>query len=314
MDRVSFFKTFHMGAEIDIAGKFIYSGIKEFNRLTSFINERDIFCVLYQISVGIERLQKVLLVLVENITVDGYEEFEKSLITHSHVDLQNRIHKKCNITFKSHQNSFLHLINLFYSSCRYNRFNFYGDLRKERDLFIKYFSEKLSIEIVVNDYFFNTPIDNRIRNYFGRVVGSIAKQYYEEIKEQAFKLNIFTYELDYDSSAAKIFLPKFEKDSLQQQYFDEQVSLKEFIIFLMNTKKTSGFMRVLRSIDPLDIDVALADDYLADICKGNIPHGLVDEVECFYQDHVGNIKERLEYLEIIGKSGCFFDDEDIDDE
>jgi hypothetical protein len=298
-----------MGTEIDIAGNFIYNGIKEFNRMSSFNNESDIFYILYHISVGIERLQKVLLVLLENIIVD-YDEFEKSLITHNHIDLHDRIRKIYMIEFNSHQNGFLQLINSFYNSCRYNRFNFQGDLRKERDLFIKYLSERLHIEIIVDDFILNTPNDDRIKSYIGRVVGSISRKYYEAIREQAYKLGIFTYELRYESPAAKIFLPKFKRESLQEQYANEQVAIKEFIIFLINTKETSGFIRFLKSIDPLNLDVALADEYVADICEGNISQALVDEVESLYEEDVENIRERLQCVGVIGNRNCIFDGED----
>ncbi|WP_427340451.1 hypothetical protein [Caloranaerobacter sp. DY30410] len=84
MNKVTYFKNFTIETEIDIAGTFIYNGIREFNRLETFNNEQEIFHVLYPISVGIERLQKVLIVLLEDISLDELEDFEKSLITHSH--------------------------------------------------------------------------------------------------------------------------------------------------------------------------------------------------------------------------------------
>lgn len=49
MDRVSFLKNFNMRAEIDIAGKFIYDGIKEFNRLESFYTTS--WAVLFELQV-----------------------------------------------------------------------------------------------------------------------------------------------------------------------------------------------------------------------------------------------------------------------
>lgn len=259
---------------------------------------------------GIERLQKVLLVLLENITVDDYEEFEKSLITHNHMELHNRIRNNCGIEFNADQNGFLQLINSFYNSCRYDRFNLYGKLRRERDLLVEYVSDRLHIEIIVDDFIFSTPNTDSIKNFFGSVVGEISRKYYEEIKEQAYKLGIYTYELRYESPAVKVFLPGLKRESLQEQYFDEQVSIKEFIIFLMNTRETSGFMRFVKSIEPLNLDVAFAEEYIADICEGNIPQALVDEVECLYLDDVENVKERLECVGVIGDRSCYFFDED----
>ena len=110
-DPILSYKNFKMGTEIDIAGVFIYNGMKELEQLDSFYNESEIFSFLYNISVGIERLQKVLIVLLEEINEDNIIEFEKSLITHSHQELQDRIKRKCSITLASRQNKFLQVLN-----------------------------------------------------------------------------------------------------------------------------------------------------------------------------------------------------------
>ena len=66
-DRIVLHKNFKMSTEIDIAGTFIYNGMKELEQMEMFKNESDIFSFLYHISVGIERIQKVLLVMLEEI-------------------------------------------------------------------------------------------------------------------------------------------------------------------------------------------------------------------------------------------------------
>lgn len=60
-------KNFNMVTELDVSGTFIYEGIKQFNRIEVFLIESEIFYFLYNISVGIERLQNILLVLLEKI-------------------------------------------------------------------------------------------------------------------------------------------------------------------------------------------------------------------------------------------------------
>lgn len=61
------YKNFYMVTELDVSGTFIYEGIKQLNRTEVFSIESEIFYFLYNISVGIERLQNVLLVLLEKI-------------------------------------------------------------------------------------------------------------------------------------------------------------------------------------------------------------------------------------------------------
>ncbi len=114
MNLIQFYKNFNLGREIDIAGTFIYNGMKCFDKMEWFEEECEVFHVLYQLSVGIERLQKVLVVLLEEFPLEINEEnvatFEKSLITHSHQILHQRISNKLSIHFNSHQNSFLQLL------------------------------------------------------------------------------------------------------------------------------------------------------------------------------------------------------------
>lgn len=51
-----------MVIELDIAGEFIYNGIHELNRMRLITNDGSTFSALYNIAVGIERLQKIVLV------------------------------------------------------------------------------------------------------------------------------------------------------------------------------------------------------------------------------------------------------------
>ncbi|NLJ80292.1 MAG: hypothetical protein GX335_04635 [Firmicutes bacterium] len=103
MDHVLYFKNFPMGTEIQIAGSFVYLGLQEFNRLKSFYHEDEVFPILYHIAVGIERLQKVLVVLTEEITVIDREKVEEKLqkLGHRHVALHNRIREKTFVEFTS---------------------------------------------------------------------------------------------------------------------------------------------------------------------------------------------------------------------
>jgi hypothetical protein len=58
MDQRWKYKNFNMVIELDIAGEFIYNGIHEFCRLKYISNEGPTFASLYNMAVGIERLEK----------------------------------------------------------------------------------------------------------------------------------------------------------------------------------------------------------------------------------------------------------------
>ena len=92
-DKIWLYKNFNMGTELDIAGSFIYDGIHTLNQMNTVNEETQLFSFLYHTAVGIERLQKIIIVLFENINWEEKEDFERNLITHSHTGLNDRIKK-----------------------------------------------------------------------------------------------------------------------------------------------------------------------------------------------------------------------------
>lgn len=298
-DNIKAYKNFNMGTEIDIAGTFIYNGIKELDSIEVFNYESEIFTFLYLVSVGIERLQKVLIVLAENISNDKIEEFEKGLITHSHQDLHRMIKGTIDIDFNSRENKFLQVLNNFYKSCRYERFSIKDEYNSEKIILLEYIKENLSNEIIESDFFGNIINTIKVKELLGKVVGAIARTYYNNIYDLASKQNLYTYELRCNSKASKIFLTPVRKNSLQEQLINEQIAFKEFLIFFINTKSKNSFYQFIEQIKPLDLDIELANLHLESICKGNMPDDLVEEVEFWYGEN-NYSKERIEEVNCIG--------------
>ena len=89
-DKIWKYKYFNMVLELDIAGEFIYDGIHTLNQMKAVNEETNLFSFLYHTAVGIERLQKIILVLFEPVDVENHKEFEDGLITHSHTELHHR--------------------------------------------------------------------------------------------------------------------------------------------------------------------------------------------------------------------------------
>ena len=278
MDPICYHKNFNMSNELDVAGTFIYEGIKQLGRIEVFSVESEVFFFLYTISVGIERLQKILLVLLEDMNYNNFKEFEKSLNTHYHHSLNDRIKNKCNVNFSERENGFFEVLDKFYYKCRYGRFELTYEEYSEIELINDYITKHFGRNVEFKYSFWNDKIVNndKIKDYFGRVIGSISKKYYSEIKKASYKLNIYTYELRTDSPAQKLFLSKFSNNSFHMQNVDESIALKEFFIFLMNNKEDNSFTRFIKTIEPLDIDLGLINDYIEEICKGEVPTALVD--------------------------------------
>lgn len=307
MDKIWNYKNFNMVYELDVAGEFIYDGIQTLNQMNSISIGAPIFSFLYHLSVGIERLQKIILVLFEDITLENYEEFEKSLITHSHGYLHERISKKVNVDFNSRENEFLTLLSTFYNHSRYNRFNFNASLNQEKELLeeyiLKYINEKsINRSITSNDILIN----NKIKELFGKVAGRISSKYYKVLRDVANEKCTYTYELRNNSKAEKIFLSNNEKKSLIDLKITETIAFKELLLFISNTKERNPFIRFLKQITPLKMDIALINEYLMDIANGTIPQTLIDEVEYLYEEN-GYGKERIEQINLIGDCYVMFE-------
>ncbi|MFC4600328.1 hypothetical protein [Cohnella hongkongensis] len=302
MNLMQFYKNFNMGREIDIAGTFIYNGFKNFDALKGFSQECDVFHVLYSFAVGIERLQKVLLVLLEEfpemLSEEDITRFEKSLITHSLQQLHERIATRIQIPFNPHQHAFLQLLTRFYETCRYDRFNISPNFHKERDLIVAFLSDRLKMEITVDRAYRDTPNDTRIKKFLGRVVGGTARAYYTTIKDQARKLGLYTYELRFDSPAYKLFQGELKDNSFYELLFEERIALAEFLIYLLNHESEEELREAIANIEPLQLDINELEIYFSEICHGKVPVGLVDSVVYWYEE-IEASKERLQKIDQI---------------
>jgi hypothetical protein len=293
MKKQLFWKNFNMGKELSIAGSFIYNGLRAFDLMKTFYYEEEIFEVLYNISVGIERLEKIAIVLLEHDKTDEQIEFESSLRTHNHQELYNRIsrNKKCN--FSNVHNAFLQLLSNFYNSMRYDRYTLLSvyDYGKERKALVEFIKKYLDIKIEITPPFNVTCNNSKIKRFIGKVVGKICNQLYDIIYEESTRLKIYTHEIDPWSKASKIFLRK------KYDFCDEDIVWKELFLFIMNTPEYSDVIDLIRDIEPLNLEECRAGEYFDSLKSTKDLLMFIDEIESYYEDI--NIKERLSTLGIL---------------
>lgn len=309
-----------MAREVNLAGEFIYAGLEKMNSMKSLDEPTESFFVLYHLAVGIERLQKVLIVLLEEVQYDNIKAFLESIKVHNHRELATRIKTHVNIDFSKEQNAFLNMLADFYENHRYEKYDFYGyEFDKLNDLsdFLKTnYKNYDACYTPIGGYFIN----DEIKEYIGRIVGRIGQKYYKEIQDVSHRRNIFAYELVVDSPAYKIFMTTDSKNSYQKEIEKEENAIKELIIYMMNSKADNTFFRFLRDIKPLDIDPGLIENYVTCLCKKKVLTDLIDEIECNYYEMDNfskeELKERKEMLDAIANDNvCFWlDDEDEDEE
>ena len=301
------YKNFNMVNELNIAGEFIYDGIDALNRMETIDEIPLLFSFLYHVSVGIERIQKIILVLFELNEQDDYQAFEKSLISHSHVDLNRRIKNQCDFyTSTPRENAFLAVLSQFYISARYSRFNVGKEHDLERRLTSEYIQKNLSSERIERHFITKQIVINReVKELFGRVIGSLAKKYYFAVRKGCDKAGTFSYELQSGSKAERIFFSNEQKNSLYREKINESIAFKEFIVYLRNTSDCNSFIRFIESIEPLGIDPGMINEYIADFCNGTIPQSLIDELETLYERI--SVKDRIQLVSGLGEMNADFD-------
>jgi len=308
MKHTDFWKNFHLGEELDVAGAFIYNGIRRFHELRKLDHSDDIFEVLYNLSVGFERLLKIVVVLLEHKEFDDQSKFEESLKTHNHPELLYRIKKHVQVNFGTQHNDFLNFLEKFYKTVRYGRFSLnsvYDSHREQRDL-CTFLAKHLNVTFPTNPSPIGIFNDDAYRKFMRRTALKISSTLYEIVKARSSELNLYTYELRSGSKAETVFLGNADITA-------EDVLWKELLIFFMNTKETSGYLDFLRETPPLDFDPGDIGEYL-DCFQSDAAKSLdMDQLEHLYEE-VPNKSERLGKMSVIGAPNVDFSEDDSEEE
>lgn len=310
MKPAEFWKNFDLGEELSIAGTFIYNGMRRFHEMQRLDQTDEAFEFLYNLSVGLERLLKVAVVLIEHTDNTDQEALEQSLITHNHMELVNRIKRSRPLELSSVQVELLSLLTKFYKTGRYDRFSIAnvgargGDLPLLRAFISKHLGVNLELD---PGSIFGISNDERYQKFLGKHVLKLSRSIYDRIVAEARRLNLYTYELRHGSKAESVFLREIKIS-------DEDVLWKELLIFLMNTKEESRYLEFLRGIAPLGFDPALVGDYLHCFASDASKAEVMDELDHLYSElEAAERKDRLENMKIIGDPRVYFDEPDEDE-
>lgn len=311
MKASDFWKNFRLGEEIHISGTFIYNGLRRFHELKKLDFHDELFEFLYGLSVGLERLLKIAVVLYEHSDAADQEQLEKSLITHSHLDLLARLRKHVQVNLGKPHNDLLSLLATFYKSLRYDRFVLTSvyEGKKEGNAIKALLQKHLKAESS-DSSILGTDNTDQYRQFIRRTVLKIAREIYSKIEDRAGQLNLYTYELRSGSKAESVFLREVNIS-------DEDVLWKELLIFFMNVEASTGYLRFLKETPPLEFDPGLVPDYLECFKSDSAKAEIMDELEHHYGEmDAADRKERLERMSVIGAPNVYFpeDEEEIDDE
>ncbi len=288
-----YWKNFNLGTELDIAGRFLFNGLQAFHEMEHFAAEEDAFEFLYSIAVGVERLLKIAVILTEHDNVVDQESFEKSLITHTHQELALRLRAPHGLKFPVRENEFIALLGRFYTSQRYGRYSLDSVFApaQERDELVKFLEKHLEIKIDISGWVTITPNERKHRKFIGKVVSKIVNPVHQIVEDEARRLNIYTYEIDYRSKASKIFLSK------KFDFEEEDILQAELMAYFLSNEACGPNAQLIRDlIKPLPFDPALEGEYLAALRSDRKKITVLDELESHYED-IASFKERRSLLE-----------------
>lgn len=291
-----FWKNFRLGTELQISGTHIFNALYFLDKLEYLRHEEDIFEFLYNVSLGIERIQKIAIILIEHNENTEQEQFERDLITHNHLELLRRIKENEKLNFGKVHTKFLNLISDFYNSYRYERFNKSSVYHKNSDKykFLEFIAKELNLEIDKDyDYIENSK---QVKKFLGKCIGKIVCDFYEIIGKRARQIGTFTYEIRYESKAFKIFMTK-------QFTFENENNLKrEILVSLLNKNGLNDeFTDYIKSIEPLNFESFNSSHYIKYFFNDINDFSAINEYE-YFMDDKQIPKNRNEEIFGIGES------------
>lgn len=289
-------KNFALGVELDAAGSFIYNGIKFLEDLQSFQHSVDSFEILYNLSVGLERLLKVTIVLLEHNEATNIEALEKSLISHNTLELANRVERIKNLGLSGLHREFLALLSKFYKTFRYGRYSLSAvpNIWEEKRYFLEYINKHLNLSLEINDEFAYLGNTDQIRKFIGKIVKKISSSLFNIIREETFRLNIYTDELRGGSKALKVFYGE------RLDFITERSKKKEILLYLMSNKVAGAHVELLRSVEALELDEGMIPYYIQALLRDEALSFVADEISELYTE-IDAVGERLKFLSVIDK-------------
>jgi hypothetical protein len=289
-----FWKNFRLGTELQVAGNFIYNGLNFLDKLDNFNYEENIFEILYSLSVGIERLEKIVIILIEHNENVNQKTFEKKLITHNLEELLSRIKQTETINIGKAHNKFIKILTTFYHSYRYNRFNRDSVHKRNGDKFdlVDFLKEELKIEEEVFGGIKNTK---QIKKFIGKIVITISSQLYDLVRKHSFNNGTFTYEIRYGSKAFKIFIAKESSFEIENNF------KKEILIKLINNGFDDEFIESLKTIEPIKLEDCNSSHYIKYLLNSDYNQEYIDEYEYLIEERIIP-NSRREEIEPIGES------------
>lgn len=294
------YHSFYLITELEISANFIWDGVKRLNQIKQFagqINDQDftnrdnesmLFSALNYFSIGIERLQKVIISVNLYPNEEISEEDVKLMHSHDLPGLEDRIISLFGTKKNKIEKNFMHVLATFYNNGRYSN---YTNQKKYR--IIEEFKKFANSQ--------NIDLKNRSQTLerIGRVLGAIVSRYFDLIKKMSSEKNIYLFELNTGTDSFKILNSKiYPNKSLQYLYSCITYCKQEAIFYLLKKSDSACMSERLKLQDELELDYANIPDLIDYLTDNSDTSDFIYEEIGYYDDKLPDLKksERIEFL------------------
>ena len=309
MTNIEYFKNFNMGYELQNAGEFIFESANKMFGLRALYDYFTINLILYNGAVGIERLQKILWCMYNISDLDELDKEENEQLTkHNHIELQRQIVDQ-NIMSKLEkcENSLIEVFANYYNKYRYSEYRLEPEKPKINSLLIDYLNI-YSDEHYEEDKPITKLQKDKFKKLYINIIGELAKKYHVKIKDKAYELGLYTYEINSTSNAYIVYN---SIGTLYDEFVMNTRSIKELILYLIKSEDRGSLKKLSAEISPLDIDPSSIKYYLYDLISYRQILELKDVVYESYNDfNKDELLTRKGIIDLIGNPDCLIEELD----
>ncbi|MEO8149460.1 MAG: hypothetical protein ABI723_17605 [Bacteroidia bacterium] len=171
---------------------------------------------------------------------------------------------------------------------------------------MKLITEELKIKFSA-DFSSADEITTQIRKFIGNLTGKLTKQLFEIVREEAYRIGTFTYEITYNSKAFKIYIAN------EFDFSNENLMQKEVMLYLLKSEHSAEFTNFLYDIESLSFEQNHTNKYIESIFNIHKDRQIMNEMEHLYEEERPT-KNRNEILNLLGAELNFENDDIFGDD
>ncbi|EPD1676882.1 hypothetical protein ACR6LM_001439 [Enterococcus faecalis] len=285
-----------LNMEMRNVGEFLFIGCEALYNTGEAILDYEIFNIFYNISVGIERIQKIILLLDENKIENNQKKF---LTQHNLEILKSMIAEIHNVNFSKKENKIFNLLTDFYRNGRYNyideNFTDFNWSIKKLDAYLK--SEKLP---PLNRFFTQYSFSIDSKKSIITSLSIILSTYIKLLKKVSDENNLYVLETQSNFKLSIFYYGSLNKKGIFNYFEMADIAKNEIYYFFLKDSLETIDEDILTFFPPLEFDSALIPDFLSEKTLFKVKWDMIDTVEaCYYdlyEDDIKKIEERKHFM------------------